>query len=167
MKNLLCVAAFCGVALTAAAASAQSASAGVTLCFASQVSGVAIVPQLDFVESAVVVTDANGSPIVKADNFYGKNSVVGSYWTSAYPANITLPAGCSTVYFMVKNTPPSTATQWMCAPPTVASGPVNAAGTAFSVVNGVVGGAALSATMVIPAIPNVAPTITTTCPRGY
>lgn len=167
MRKLLAAAAFGGVFFTAFAASAQGAPAGLTLCFDSQVSNVAIVPQIDFVESAVVVTDASGNAIVKADSLYGKDSTVGKYWTSAYPANITLPAGCSTISFMVKNTPPSTGTQWMCAAPVVSTGPTNAAGTASSVVNGVIGGSLLSGAALIPAMPNKAPTTTTTCPQGY
>jgi hypothetical protein len=165
MKKLLISAVFAAVAMTAAAGAAKAD--GITLCFASAVSNVALVPQIDFVESAVVINNAAGAPILKADSQYGKNTTVGSYWTSAYPANITLPAGCSTIYFMVKNTPPSTGTQWMCAKAAAANGPTNAAGVAFSVVNGVIGGQSISATALIPAVPNVAPAPVSGCPQGY
>lgn len=164
MKKFLISAAFAAIAMTV---SAGAKADGVTLCFSSSVSNVSIIPQIDFVESAVVINNASGTPILKADSMYGKNTTVGSYWTSAYPANITLPAGCSTVYFMVKNTPPSTGTQWMCAQPTVANGPTNAAGTAFATVTGSIGGGALSGVMQIPAIPNAAPASVSGCPQGY
>lgn len=158
---------FGGVFVAALLGSVSAQANGITLCFASQVSNVAIIPEIDYVESAVVITDSNNNPTIKADSFYGKDSTVGSYWTSAYPATITLPAGCSTVYFMVKNTPPSTSTQWMCAQPNIANGPTNAAGTAFSVVSGAISGSTSSATMIIPAIPNQAPATVSGCPKGY
>ncbi len=164
MKKFFISAALAAVAMTA---SVGAKADGITLCFASSVSNVSIIPQIDFVESAVVINNASGSPILKADSFYGKNTTVGSYWTSAYPANITLPAGCSTIYFMVKNTPPSTGTQWMCAQPGVSAGPTNAAGTAFATVVGAIGGGALSGVMQIPAIPNAAPATVSGCPQGY
>lgn len=158
---------FVGVLASAMLAAAGAKAQGLTLCFASAVSNVALLPQVDFVESAVVINDSSGSAILKADSLYGNNSTVGSYWTSAYPANITLPAGCSTIYLMVKNTPPSTSSQWMCTQAAVANGPTNAAGAAFSIVNGVIGGQSISATVMIPAIPNQAPASVSDCPRGY
>jgi hypothetical protein len=164
VKKFLFSVAFAAVAMTA---SVGAKADGITLCFASAVSNVSLIPEIDFVESAVVINNASGTPILKADSQYGKNTTVGSYWTSAYPANITLPSGCSTIYFMVKNTPPSTATQWMCAQPTVGNGPTNAAGTAFATVVGSIGGGALSGVMQIPAIPNAAPTTVSGCPQGY
>jgi hypothetical protein len=164
VKKFLFSAAFAAVAMTA---SVGAKADGITLCFASAVNNVSIIPTIGFVESAVVINNASGTPILKADSQYGSSSTVGSYWTSAYPANITLPTGCSTIYFMVKNTPPSTGTQWMCAQPAIGNGPTNAAGTAFATVVGSIGGGAQSGVMQIPAIPNAAPATVSGCPQGY
>ena len=162
MKKILLSAVF-GCAIIASGAAKAD---GITLCFANQVSNVALLPQINFVESAVVITNASGSPVLKADSNYG-DAIVGSYWTSKLtPQNITLSAGCSTIYFMLKNTAPSTSTQWMCAAPSVSNGPTNAAGVAFSTATGSIGGGVASAAMLIPAIPNAAPATVSGCPSG-
>lgn len=135
-------------------------AANVTLCFDQAVSNVALVSMLDGVENAIVVMDANGKELVKADNYFGNGA--GSYWTSKLPQTYSLPSGCSTFYFMTKTTGPQGNAPWLCNTPVVSPGnPTTIVGSVGSGTN-VVSGA-----VIIPATPSSGKSDSAACPRGW
>lgn len=178
MKKLLLSATFAAAAalLFAAPASAEDVPlgetlpalpyTGVTLCFAKAVSNIALIPLASFVESGIVIKDENNKEIIKGNTNYGEKPVA-DYWTSKIPANINLSAGCYNFHFLIKNTPPSSASYWACAVPQAAYGPVEWGNeVTFSTITSAMGGGALTAVVMIPGLPNKRPEKTSFCPSA-
>lgn len=145
----------------AAALSAPVQAANVTLCFDQAVANVALVSMLDGIENAIVIMDADGKELVKADNYFGNGA--GTYWTSKLPQTYSLPSGCSTFYFMTKTTEPQGNAPWLCNSPVVSPGnPTNVVGS----VGG--GTSVVSGAVIIPATPSSGKSDpSAACPRGW
>ncbi|WP_207458761.1 hypothetical protein [Azospirillum sp. SYSU D00513] len=153
----LILSAVAGAAMSVMSTGAQAAN--VTLCFANAVPNVALGSSVEGVENAIVITDTNGNPLFKADNYYGNGA--GGYWASTLPTTVTLPAGCSVFYFMTKSAPPNASNSWMC------NNPNAALGTNVTTVTGSLA-ALQTGYVIIPATPNAAPTGSdAACPPGY
>lgn len=135
-------------------------AANVTVCFEKAMNEVALVSGLTGVESGVVINDASGNALVKANNYF--NNGAGSYWTSGLPQTITLPAGCSTFYFMMKTKPLDGKAGWICNAPVASPGEL-------TVIYGSVGKTSTpSALAIVPGTPNDGKTdLTAACPRGW
>lgn len=140
--------------------------AGIKFCFPAAVSNIALLPLASFVESGIVIRDENHKEIIKANTNYGEKPVA-DYWTSKIPRNINLEAGCYNFHFLIKNTPPSSASYWACATPQAAYGPVEwGKDTQYSTITSAMGGGALTAVVMIPALPNKSPEKTSLCPSA-
>lgn len=141
-------------------------AAGIIFCFPQAVSNIALIPLAGFVESGIIIKDEYNKDIVKANTNYGEKPVA-NFWTSKLPMNVNLTNGCYSFYFLVKNTPPSSASYWACATPQAAYGPVEwAKDTQYSTITSAMGGGALTAVVMIPALPNKRPEKTTLCPSA-
>lgn len=161
MKKFAVFAAACALLSTGA-----TKADGLKVCFGDSVNNVALLSFIGGVENAIVIVpEGSGNQSIKANTYYGE-AVVGSYWTSKLPGTVTLPSGCSVVYFMTKTTSPAGATPWACNTPVIGQGSTDAKGVVNHVVSGSVGASVTSGALVIPGAPNSAPTTVTGCPSG-
>ncbi len=148
-----------GAALGMGVAAGGAQAANVTACFGADVSNVALNSLVSGMENAIVVLDANSSPVIKANNYY--NNGAGTYWTSALPQTVTLKTGCYTFYFMTKPTSPLGSANWIC------NIPVASPMDEYTVISGRLGNVN-TAFVLAPAQPNGGRTDgTAACPRGY
>lgn len=144
---------------------AKKRNTGIYVCFSRNLENVALIPELAFVESAIVIYDSNDKEVVKANTDY-KEQTTGNYWTSKLPQNINLKAGCYTFHFMIKTTPPSTSVQWSCATAVSARGLTNSGDRVFTTLTGAIGAGALSHIVMLPGEPTDTPVGKNTCPSG-
>lgn len=164
---LLLTAAAPALAQDGAVGAAAAPTYGLKLCFADKIVAGALLPQVGFVETAVVIRNEKDVDVVKANSSYGAK-VVGSYWTSALPRNITLDAGCYTFFFMIKNAPPTTGVEWSCAAPSAGDGPVQPQREIkYTTVSGYIGAGVISGVALLPFYPNKKPVNIGDCPRGF
>ena len=140
-----------------AAGGAQAAN--LTVCLGAEVPNVTLSSVVTGMENAIVITDANNNPVIKADNYFGNGA--GAYWTSGLPQTTTLQAGCYTFYFMTKPTTPAPSVNWLCDQPGVypADG--------FTMVSGALGNVT-AGFVIIPAVPtNITNNASAACPQGW
>ena len=150
----------CGAVVGAGLSVAGGAQAGnVNLCFAANVSNVTLSSVVTGMENAIVITDSNNNPVVKADNYY--NNGAGTYWTSALPQTTTLNAGCYNFYFMTKPTTPQGSVNWLCDQPAVFPG------NGFTTVSGALGNVT-AGFVIIPVVPTSGTgNPSAACPQGW
>lgn len=158
-----------GLVLAAALASANPALAqpaagdGLSVCLPTVVNHVTLSPLVSHLETAIIVTDESGAPLIKAGVRYGEPGAE-QYLTSALPSSVTLPAGCSTIFVAMRPRTPDNNAPWACARSILATGPISSAGVLSSVVNSTLGGGVFLATIVIPSPPSAGPKLMGVCP---
>lgn len=150
----------CGAVVGAGLSVAGGAeAANVQLCFSASVSNVTLSSVVTGMENAIVITDKNNNPIVKADNYFGNGA--GSYWTSTLPQTTTLNAGCYNFYFMTKPTTPSGTSNWLCDQPAVFPG------NGFTTVSGTLGNVTAGFVLVPVAPASGSNNAEAACPQGW
>lgn len=150
-----------------AVGAATTPTYGLKLCFADKIMSGALLPQVGFVETAVIIRNDQGVDVVKANSSYGEK-IVASYWTSALPRNVDLNAGCYTFFFMIKNSPPATGVEWSCATPAAGDGPVQPERELkYTTITGYIGAGVVSGVALLPYYPNKKPEKISDCPRGF
>lgn len=138
---------------------------GIKMCLSSKTSNISLVPLTEFVESAVVILNEAGTPVVKANNYFTAPSPAG-YWTSKLPKVVELNAGCYYVYFMLKPTPPGSS-EWSCAWVQATAALTTAAKTKVTTLSGSAGGSYPTHVMLFPGEPEANAAGQTDCPRGH
>lgn len=138
---------------------------GIKMCLKSNTKNISLVPLTEYVESAVIILNEAGTPVVKANNYFTASSPAG-YWTSKLPRVVDLNAGCYYIYFMLKPTPPG-ASEWSCAWVQATTALTTAAKTKVSTLSGSAGGSYPTHVMLFPGEPEGNAVGQTDCRRGY
>ncbi|HRQ80684.1 MAG TPA: hypothetical protein PKZ97_06165 [Azospirillaceae bacterium] len=138
---------------------------GIKMCLKSKAQNISLVPLTEYVESAVLILNEAGTPIIKANNYFTGPSPAG-YWTSKLPRVVDLDAGCYYIYFMLKPTPPGTS-EWSCAWVQATTTLTTAAKTRVTTLSGSAGGSYPTHVMLFPGEPETNAVGQTDCWRGY
>lgn len=138
---------------------------GIKMCLKSKSQNISLVPLTEYVESAVIIYNEAGTPLIKANNYFTGPSPAG-YWTSKLPRVVDLDAGCYYIYFMLKPTPPG-GSNWSCAWMQAATALTTAAKTKVSTLSGSAGGSYPTHVMLFPGEPEANAVGQIDCPRGH
>lgn len=164
MNKMLAGLVLAGALIEAGPGAAQApAQSGISVCLPRQVDHVTLAPLVGHLETAIIVADEAGAPLIKAGVRYGEPGA-DQYLTSGLPGLVTLPAGCSTIFVAMRPRTPDNSAPWACVKSILATGPVNSAGVMSTVVNATLGGGMFLATIVIPSPPSAGPKQLGACP---
>lgn len=138
---------------------------GIKMCLKNKTSNISLIPLTEYVESAILILNDLGTPIIKANNYFTAPSPAG-YWTSKLPRVIELEAGCYYIHFLLKQAPPG-GSEWSCAWVQAATALTTAAKTKVSTLSGSAGASYPTHVMLFPGEPEANAVGQTDCWRGY